>query len=104
MLDPAIDRAGEPFSYFSKPTDVLGVMDGRWERLFAGGFSLLPLRRTHVLRGKSSHPIEQRVKTLLRGYLPVIQYSYAEGGIRYSSRCLPRLRRNPESHSSTSFA
>src|ERR1039458_3254352 len=33
MLDPAIDRVGEPFSYFSKPTDVLGVMDGRWGTL-----------------------------------------------------------------------
>jgi hypothetical protein len=27
MLDPAIDRDDEPFSYFSRPTDVIGVMD-----------------------------------------------------------------------------
>lgn len=29
MLDPSIDRPDEPFCYFSEPTDVLGVMDGK---------------------------------------------------------------------------
>ncbi|NUM69036.1 hypothetical protein HUU39_27850 [candidate division KSB1 bacterium] len=29
MLDPAIDRDDEPFCYFSQPTDVIGVMDGK---------------------------------------------------------------------------
>ena len=27
QLDPGIDKPGEPFSYFSRPTDVIGVMD-----------------------------------------------------------------------------
>ena len=26
MLDPAIDLPGEPFSYFSNPTDVIGAL------------------------------------------------------------------------------
>jgi hypothetical protein len=29
MLDPSIDRPNEPFCYFAKPTDMIGVMDGR---------------------------------------------------------------------------
>jgi len=29
MIDPDIDKADEPFCYFSKPTDVIGVMDGK---------------------------------------------------------------------------
>jgi hypothetical protein len=27
MVSPSIDKAGEPFSYFSKPTDEIGMMD-----------------------------------------------------------------------------
>ena len=27
MVAPEIDKPGEPFSYFSKPTDVIGVMN-----------------------------------------------------------------------------
>ena len=25
MVNPSIDKAGEPFSYFSEPTDVIGI-------------------------------------------------------------------------------
>src|ERR1700683_3617659 len=85
MLDPAIDRAGEPFSYFSKPTDVLGVMDGRWGTLVSPeGFLYTGYGELMFFAGNPPQPIEQRVRTLLDGYLPVIQYSYAAGGIRYS--------------------
>jgi hypothetical protein len=27
MVSPGIDRPGQPFSYFSKPTDEIGIMD-----------------------------------------------------------------------------
>ena len=27
MVSPSIDQPGQPFSYFSKPTDEIGVMD-----------------------------------------------------------------------------
>src|SRR5580704_16403898 len=85
MVDPAIDRAGEPFSYYSKPTDVLGVMDGRWGTLVSPeGFLYTGYGELMFFAGNPAHPIEQRVKTLLRGYLPVIEYTYAEAGVRYS--------------------
>jgi hypothetical protein len=99
MLDPSIDRAGEPFSYFAKPTDVLGVMDGRWGTLVSPeGFLYTGYGELMFFAGSPPHPIEQRVKTLLRGYLPVIQYSYTEGGIRYSfTMFAATLDGNPES-------
>lgn len=85
MVDPAIDRAGEPFSYYSKPTDVLGVMDGRWGTLVSPeGFLYTGYGELMFFAGNPVHPIEQRVKTLRRGYLPVIEYTYAEAGVRYS--------------------
>ena len=64
MLDPAIDRAGEPFSYFSKPTDVLGVMDGRWGTLVSPeGFLYTGYGELMFFAGNPPQPIEQRVKT-----------------------------------------
>ncbi len=85
MLDPAMDRADEPFSYFSKPTDVLGVMDGRWGTLVSPeGFLYTGYGELMFFSGNPAHPIEQRVKTLLRGYLPLIEYTYTEAGVRYS--------------------
>ncbi|MFZ0820510.1 MAG: hypothetical protein WAM91_10595 [Candidatus Acidiferrales bacterium] len=99
MLDPAIDRAGEPFSYFSKPTDVLGVMDGRWGTLVSPeGFLYTGYGELMFFAGNPARPIEQRVKTLLRGYLPVIQFTYADAGIRYSfTMFAATLDGNPES-------
>lgn len=99
MLDPSIDRAGEPFSYFSKPTDVLGVMDGRWGTLVSPeGFLYTGYGELMFFAGNPLHPIEQRVKTLLRGYLPVIDYTYSESGIRYSfTMFAATLDGNPES-------
>src|ERR1039458_4298055 len=79
MLDPALARVGEPFSYFSKPTDVLGVMDGRWGTLVSPeGFLYTGYGELIFFAGNPPRPIEQRVKTLLRGYLPVIQYTFAD--------------------------
>ncbi len=99
MLDPAIDRAGELFSYFSKPTDVLGVMDGRWGTLVSPeGFLYTGYGELMFFAGNPPRPIEQRVKTLLRGYLPVIQYTYTDAGIRYSfTMFAATLDGNPES-------
>ena len=99
MLDPSIDRANEPFSYFSKPTDVLGVMDGRWGTLVSPeGFLYTGYGELMFFAGNPPHPIEQRVKTLLGGHFPVIQYTYVEGGVRYSfTMFAATLDGNPES-------
>ena len=84
MVDPAIDRSDEPFSYFAKPTDVLGVMDAREGTLVTPeGYLYCGAGELIFFTGNPPVPVEQRVKTLRDGYLPVIEYKYHKDGIDY---------------------
>jgi hypothetical protein len=84
MIDPAIDRAGEPFSYFSHPTDVIGVMDGRAGTLISPeGYLFTGYGELMFFTGNPPQPASQRIKTLYRGYLPEVEYTYHEGAIEY---------------------
>ena len=85
MVDPSIDAQTGPFSYYSHPTDEIGVMDAPSGTLVSPeGFLYTGYGEMMFFTGNPATPINQRVKTLLRGYLPVIQYSYVEDGIRYT--------------------
>ena len=84
MVDPAIDRDDEPFSYFSQPTDVIGVMDARAGTLVSPeGYFYTGFGELMLFTGNPPVPVQQRVKTLLHGYLPVVQYSYKKDSIEY---------------------
>jgi hypothetical protein len=84
MVSPDIDRPGEPFSYFSQPTDVIGVMDAPTATLVSPeGFFYTGYGELMFFTGNPSRPIHQRVKTLERGYLPIIHYSFTRDGIEY---------------------
>src|SRR5690242_21143955 len=84
MLDPAIDRDDEPFSYFSQPTDVIGVMDARAGTLVSPeGFFYTGYGELMFFTGNPPVSIDQRVKTLMRGYLPVINYGFNRESIHY---------------------
>ena len=70
MLDPAIDRDDEPFSYFSQPTDVIGVMDARAGTLVSPeGYFYTGFGELMFFTGDPPVPLHQRVKTLYDGYL-----------------------------------
>ena len=63
MVDPAIDRDGEPFSYFSHPTDVIGVMDGGAGTLVSPeGYLFTGYGELMFFTGHPSQPAEQRSK------------------------------------------
>jgi hypothetical protein len=84
MLDPAIDRDGEPFCYFSQPTDVIGVMDGPEGTLVTPeGYLYTGSCELMFFTGNPPEPVRQRVKTLERGYLPIINYSFSRDGIHF---------------------
>jgi hypothetical protein len=99
MLDPAIDRDDQPFSYFNKPTDVIGVMDARAGTLISPeGYLYTGTGELMFFTGDPPVPAEQRIKTLYRGYLPVVQYSYRRGQIDYEVMAFAAtLDGNPES-------
>jgi hypothetical protein len=99
MVDPQIDRANEPFSYFSHPTDVIGVMDAQVGTLVSPeGYLFTGYGELMFFTGNPPQPASQRVKTLYRGYLPIVEYKYHEGPIEYRvSAFAATLDGNPES-------
>src|SRR5258707_11363410 len=99
MVDPQIDRADEPFSYFSHPTDVIGVMDARVGTLVSPeGYFVTGYGELMFFTGNPPQPASQRVKTLYRGYLPEVGYTYHEAAIEYRvATFAATLDGNPES-------
>jgi hypothetical protein len=85
MLNPSIDKPGEPFCYFSQPTDVIGVMDGTEGTLVTPeGYLYTGSGELMFFTGNPPSPLVQRVKTLERGYLPIVQYAFEQDGMRYT--------------------
>ncbi len=99
MVNPAIDRDDEPFSYFAKPTDVIGVMDARSAtEITPEGYLYTGFGELMFFTGNPPRPVNVRVKTLAKGYLPIVQYSWAEDDLRYTVEAFATtLDGNPES-------
>ncbi len=74
----------EPFCYFNAPSDVLGFMDCPEGVLvtpdadYQTGFGVFRL-----YAGPDWAPLHRRVRTLHRGYLPIIEYGVAREGLDY---------------------
>ncbi|MGH3426984.1 MAG: hypothetical protein ACRDQZ_05370, partial [Mycobacteriales bacterium] len=84
MVKPGIDNPQEPFSYFSRPTDVIGVMDARsGTEVTPEGYLYTGFGELMFFVGNPPRPVNVRVKTLNDGYLPVVQYSFAEDNVLY---------------------
>ena len=85
MVNPSIDKPNKPFSYFSEPTDEIGVMDGKWgTEVTPEGYLYTGYGEFMFFTGNPPGPVSQRVKTLLDGYLPVIVYHFRRQDIEYS--------------------
>ena len=84
MLDPAIDPPGLPFSYFSHPTDVLGVMDFPIAtEVTPEGYLYTGFGELMFFVGNPPEPVNQRIKTLHKGYLPIVEYEVERQRVRY---------------------
>ncbi len=99
MVNPSIDDPHEPFSYYSKPTDVIGVMDGRWgTEVTPEGYLYTGYGELMFFTGNPPDPVNHRVKTLLDGYIPVISYAFQKDGVEYEITAFAAtLDGNPES-------
>ncbi len=99
MVNPSIDDPNEPFSYYSKPADVIGVMDGRWgTEVTPEGYLYTGYGELMFFTGDPPEPVNHRVKTPADGYLPVISYSFQRDGVRYKvTEFAATLDGNPES-------
>jgi len=82
---PKVEDEKEPFCYFLKPSDAIGFKDCpentqvTWDGAFNVGFGEFDLSVGRPLR-----QVRKRVKTLLKGHLPVIEYSFTRDGVVYS--------------------
>jgi hypothetical protein len=85
MLDPAIDPPGKPFSYFWHPTDVIGVLGAPVAaEVTPEGYIYTGFGELMFLVGNPPEPVNVRIKTLRRGYLPVVEYELVRQQVRYA--------------------
>src|SRR5690349_15908040 len=84
MVDPAIDAPNQPFSYFSRPTDVIGVMDARSAtEVTPEGYLYTGYGELMFFVGNPPEPVNVRVKTLNEGHLPIVQYRFVKDKVMY---------------------
>ena len=84
MVSPKIDPPDQPFSYFSQPTDEIGVMDApEATEITPEGYLYTGYGELMFFTGPEDTPVHQRLRTLERGYLPVDSYTWRQDGIAY---------------------
>src|SRR5580704_3060832 len=87
MVSPSIDRPGEPFSYFSHPTDELGMMDAEAAtEITPEGYLRTGFGELMFFAGPELEPTSVRIRTLMfdRFPLPIFLYSFERDGLVYN--------------------
>jgi hypothetical protein len=100
MVNPGIDKKGEPFSYPSAPTDQLALPGPRFGvEITPEGYLYTGYGELIFLLGYPPHPARQRIRTLEEGHLPIFHYEYRDGTVRYQLTVLTRpLSNNRPDH------
>jgi hypothetical protein len=84
MVSPSVDREGAPFSYPSQPTDEIGVMYApSAAEITPEGYVYTGFGELMFFCGPELEPVNQRLRVLEKGYLPIVQYSVKREGITY---------------------
>jgi hypothetical protein len=89
MVDPAIDAPGKPFTYPAAPTDAIGVRDARGAtEITPEGYLCTGYGELVFLLGYPPRPAAQRIRSLEKGYLPIIHYEFEDGPVVYTVTAL----------------
>jgi hypothetical protein len=84
MVSPTIDRPDQPFSYFSKPTDEMGMMDAEAAtEITPEGYLRTGFGELMFFAGPELEPASVRIRTLEQGHLPIFHYGFERDGINY---------------------
>jgi hypothetical protein len=84
MVSSSIDKPGEPFSYFSKPTDEIGMMDAAAAtEVTPEGYLRTGYGELMFFSGPELTPTSVRIRTLEQGRLPIMYYQFARDGVVY---------------------
>ena len=83
MVDPAIDRGSTVFSYFAKPVHEIGLPGSHFATMVTPEGRLFNGAAEMVFFAKDFRPLNQRIYTLLDGWLPCIEYQVEDRGLVY---------------------
>ena len=88
MVSPSIDKPGQPFSYYSRPTDEIGVMGAEagaeaGTEITPEGYLRTGFGELMFFSGPDLKPANVRIRTLEQGHLPIIRYEFTRNGIDY---------------------
>jgi hypothetical protein len=84
MVSPSIDRADEPFSYFSHPTDELGMMDAEAAtEITPEGYLRTGFGELMFFAGPELEPTSVRIRKLADGKVPIFYYWFERDGVLY---------------------
>jgi len=87
MLNPAIDSPGEPFSYFWHPNDTIGALFAPVAtEVTPEGYLYTGFGELMFFVGNPLEPVNKRIKTLHKGYLPIVEYDFDYNDVGYSFR------------------
>jgi len=85
MVDPEVDPPNQPFSYFQHPTDVLGTLFApAASQVTPEGYLYTGFGELMFFVGNPPRPVEQRIRTLYKDYLPIVQYQVEHLDLEYS--------------------
>ncbi len=85
MVSPAIDQPDQPFSYFSKPTDEIGIMGAEAAtEITPEGYLRTGFAEMMFFSGPDLEPVSVRIRTLEQGHLPIVHYECTRDGIAYA--------------------
>ncbi len=99
-LKPVTDPPGESFDWFRDPRTLVGVYGGPEQALVTPKGAVRNDFGTLVLEtGRRKVPMDQRIKTLLAGWLPVVEARFSRQGldyhVEYFASRIPGLARVP---------
>ena len=84
MVSPSIDSPDQPFSYFSRPTDEIGMMDAEAAtEITPEGYLRTGFGEMMFFAGPELAPTSVRIRTLEEGRLPMVHYEFERDGVAY---------------------
>ncbi|MGO8758946.1 MAG: hypothetical protein ACLQG3_12555 [Terracidiphilus sp.] len=106
MVSPSIDQPGQPFSYFSRPTDEIGLTGAEAAtEITPEGYLRTGFEEMMFFSGPDYEPTSVRIRTLEQGRLPIVHYEFTRDGIAYrftifeakiDKSVIIRLRQHPK--------
>jgi hypothetical protein len=83
-IDPSIDDGPGPFSYFSRPSTVLGMADGtEGTQVTPEGWLWTGSAQLMFFAGPKLEPLRQRIQTLRDGCIPIVTDRTKVGDVEY---------------------